>query len=91
LASTAAAGLPHRFEAFRLMALARAPVARDVMRGAADARTGGAVSRLRRELEGLAGHVNGKYAEFDWADPLSQQDLLGIRWPGSIAWPASAW
>jgi trehalose 6-phosphate synthase len=21
---------------------------------------------LRRELEGLAGHVNGKYAEFDW-------------------------
>jgi trehalose 6-phosphate synthase len=63
-------GLPKRFEAFQELLGAHpehrgkvtfmqiAPISRGEV---AQYRT------LRRELEGLAGRINGKYAEFDWA------------------------
>ncbi|WP_119421624.1 alpha,alpha-trehalose-phosphate synthase (UDP-forming) [Desertibaculum subflavum] len=63
-------GLPKRFEAFqellgthpehrgKVTFMQIAPISRGEV---AQYRT------LRRELEGLAGRINGKYAEFDWA------------------------
>jgi len=62
-------GLPHRFEAFGQL-MERRPEHRSrvtLMQVAPPTRGQVAQYRaLRRELEGLAGHVNGKYAEFDW-------------------------
>ncbi len=62
-------GLPHRFEAFdQLMERWREHRSRVTLMQVAPP-TRGQVAQyraLRRELEGLAGHVNGKYAEFDW-------------------------
>ena len=62
-------GLPHRFEAFGQL-MERWPEHRSrvtLMQVAPPTRGQVAQYRaLRRELEGLAGHVNGKYAEFDW-------------------------
>lgn len=80
-------GLPHRFEAFhellgsypdnrgKVTFLQVAPISR------------GEVAQyraLRRQLEALAGRINGKYAEFDWVPirylnrPLPRQTLAGF-------------
>ncbi len=80
-------GLPHRFEAFHELLgsfpenrgnvtfLQVAPISR------------GEVAQyraLRRQLEALAGRINGKYAEFDWVPirylnrPLARQTLAGF-------------
>ena len=42
---------------------------------------------LRRELERLAGHINGRYAEPDWT-PMRyvNRDYPPRRWPASTAW-----
>jgi trehalose 6-phosphate synthase len=62
-------GLPQRFEAFdQLMERHREHRSRVTLMQIAPP-TRGQVAQyraLRRELEGLAGHINGKLAEFDW-------------------------
>jgi trehalose 6-phosphate synthase len=62
-------GLPNRFTAFQQL-LARWPEHRKqvtLLQIAPPSRGEVAQYRtLRRELEGLAGHINGKYTEYDW-------------------------
>jgi trehalose 6-phosphate synthase len=62
-------GLPHRFEAFgHLMEHHREHRSRATLMQIAPPSRGQVAQyrSLRRELEGLAGHINGKLAEFDW-------------------------
>ncbi|MGE0120718.1 MAG: alpha,alpha-trehalose-phosphate synthase (UDP-forming) [Dongiaceae bacterium] len=62
-------GLPHRFEAFEhLMQSRREHRSRVTLMQIAPPSRGQVAQyrALRRELEGLAGHINGKLAEFDW-------------------------
>jgi trehalose 6-phosphate synthase len=62
-------GLPQRFEAFdHLMERRREHRSRVTLMQIAPPSRGQVAQyrALRRELEGLAGHINGKLAEFDW-------------------------